>query len=82
MTCPPAPAAPLVCHYAHSHDIHPLVALSNLHPYSSVYQLAPPEEQRRDYIGPESILPASSLLTIAPGCRKPQDVGLEKNISI
>lgn len=88
MTCLPAPAAPLVCHYARSHDIHPLVVLSDLYSSEqspspgSVCQLAPPEEQRRDYRGPESILPARSLLPVAPGCRKPQDAGLEKNISI
>lgn len=88
MTCLPAPAAPLVCHYARSHDIHPLVVLSDLYSSEqspspgSVRQHAPPEEQRRDCRGPESILPARSLLPVAPGCRKPQDAGLEKNISI
>lgn len=44
--------------------------------------LLPPEEQKRDYRGPKSILPASSLLPTSPGCRKPQDVGLEKSTSI
>lgn len=61
MTCPPAPAAPLVCHYAHSHDIHPLVALSNLHLYSSVYQLASTSRRAEKRLQRTKIHPASQL---------------------